>query len=555
VREDASFNGMDNSSDAELDSLEEISDGQSDSPEEPEHEPLPPDHPFLLFRRVALSIIQSACATWRQHVEAQGQGQNQASGGQTAAPGRAEAPKKRSRGHNHRGQDGDDADEGSSQPDPGARDKRRRLEEEHTRTLACPFFKKDSLKHMRCCGFTLSRTRDVKQHLYRIHQMPLYCATCFVTFRDENKRDSHVRARDCIETPGRSKPDGITESQRRWLAKKASSNLSEEEQWFGIFEHLFPDVRRPESAYIVTGMMQDVTAYQLFMNTQGTQIIRDVLTAGGRVTWNLPNTETDLWAFQHRILTDAIEGVFQRWMGYGGLPPTSAAGDSSALATIPDQIEDQASLQPSSMYTHATQLDQHQPMPSVMSPAGASSHSGAFPDDIDHSSDANSNYGFVSHDGSSVVSLSGDLVDGDNRFGGLNIDEQSPWDYLSAAPAAEQAMVDNIFESRLGLDLHPQTIARLPMRPPHNGPPRSSDGPGQTQGSLSHQYSSDRAPHANFSGQGGPTTSYDSMGPAQEYNPGQAGSAAQYVADPGRAIHFSGNTMQGGSSSYRPHQG
>ncbi|KAH8900001.1 hypothetical protein GQ53DRAFT_801531 [Thozetella sp. PMI_491] len=196
--------------------------------------------------------------------------------------------------------------------------KRRRCSERKV-TFACPFTKKDPLKYQDCYKYTLMRIQDVKQHIIRCHQVPPYCSRCLATFPSEELRDVHIRAMSCPERPF-IKPEGVTESQRAQLTQKSASNLSQEDQWFVVFDILFPGHSpRAQSPYIDNELFQDITLYQDFVTTRGPQILSELLAFRGAVTWNLPNEEQDLVTFQNIILEEGLRTIFQQWANQNGL--------------------------------------------------------------------------------------------------------------------------------------------------------------------------------------------------------------------------------------------
>lgn len=142
-------------------------------------------------------------------------------------------------------QDGDD-------DTPRNPDKRRRTtdcEPASHRTLACPFWKYNPYTKYRSCGtYTLKRIRDVKQHLTRRHMPTLYCQVCYVIFQERDRLEEHIETRSCRRTPG-SKLDGISPTTDRILRGRSNPKLSTEQQWFDIWNFLFPDKPRPFSSY------------------------------------------------------------------------------------------------------------------------------------------------------------------------------------------------------------------------------------------------------------------------------------------------------------------
>lgn len=81
----------------------------------------------------------------------------------------------------------------------------------------------------------------------RVHQTPIHCVRCSEIFGTEEERDSHLRQQpECTVQPPRAW-DGINESKRRQLAKRISSKKTKEENWYLIYQILFPESHRPES--------------------------------------------------------------------------------------------------------------------------------------------------------------------------------------------------------------------------------------------------------------------------------------------------------------------
>ncbi|KAB5554605.1 hypothetical protein GE09DRAFT_1222092 [Coniochaeta sp. 2T2.1] len=116
-------------------------------------------------------------------------------------------------------------------------------------TFACPFYKKDPVRYRTCYRYLLTRIRDVKQHVTRRHKLPIYCASCMDIFTTSTLRDEHTRARTCPTRPF-VVFDGVTEEQKQLLARRISSRHCEEDQWYTVFDILFPGHSRPSSPYI-----------------------------------------------------------------------------------------------------------------------------------------------------------------------------------------------------------------------------------------------------------------------------------------------------------------
>ncbi|KAI0897857.1 hypothetical protein F4806DRAFT_507635 [Annulohypoxylon nitens] len=122
--------------------------------------------------------------------------------------------------------------------------------ESSKKSWACPWYKKDSLKYHTCSKYKLQRIKDVKQHTWRKHMKPdYYCPVCYIVFSTSDERDGHVQKKSCDSQP---KPefDGITDELRKELNQPANRGKNEREQWYIMWDTIFPGVTRPQSPYI-----------------------------------------------------------------------------------------------------------------------------------------------------------------------------------------------------------------------------------------------------------------------------------------------------------------
>ena len=176
-------------------------------------------------------------------------------------------------------------------------------------SFACPFCKKDPRRYRICYRYRLSRIGDVKQHINRCHRLPVYCPLCMEVFATESLRDEHIRARSC-PTKSVEPFDGVTEDQKKLLARRISSKIPEEEQWYAVFEILFPDHPRPLSPYIDQKLSEELGSFQDFMASEGLKIIREHLQP--HINW-APDHDGDLEAFQNQILGQCLQRLFDEW--------------------------------------------------------------------------------------------------------------------------------------------------------------------------------------------------------------------------------------------------
>ncbi|KAI1459703.1 hypothetical protein F4805DRAFT_50488 [Annulohypoxylon moriforme] len=178
--------------------------------------------------------------------------------------------------------------------------------------LACPYAKKDPVRYRRCYGYFLGRVRDVKQHLDRCHRKPICCPICNEIFDDEDEKDTHIRAQSCTRRPS-IKIEGISEKQRKELKHRVSSKLSEDQQWFAVWDALFSPHPRPKTPYRDRELSEDLCVFQDFMTVRGPALLAEFLETKGMMTSNLPNEERDLATFNKEILGEGLQLIIDQW--------------------------------------------------------------------------------------------------------------------------------------------------------------------------------------------------------------------------------------------------
>lgn len=168
--------------------------------------------------------------------------------------------------------------------------------------FACPFQRASPQKYHRCLKYTLNRIKDVKQHIYRQHsQPPFYCARCYETFTSPAARDVHSRRADCDK---RQPPqfEGISEQQRNELKKTTPKKKPLHEQWFEVWEVVFPGIPRPQSAFIGSYVEEMVPLLRDIWNSKKAEIISGVLDSRGRGD-----------GVDSQLLADVMGSVFDRF--------------------------------------------------------------------------------------------------------------------------------------------------------------------------------------------------------------------------------------------------
>ncbi|KAH9908966.1 hypothetical protein F4778DRAFT_714758 [Xylariomycetidae sp. FL2044] len=219
--------------------------------------------------------------------------------------------------------DVDSVDDSSSGPTPKAT-KRPREDGVRPRVLACPFWKHDSEKHRRCCKLTLTRIRDVKQHLHRRHTPYFYCDRCYEVFEDGDGYQRHfLRDMVCSRGPD-SQLEGINRIQNLALTKKSDRNQGEEDQWFAIWDIIFPGVTRPVSAYVDSELTEEMSSFREYWTNRGHDVLMRELDSCD--VWSLSATERDFQARQ--VLARGLANIYEQW----------ASTRSVTLATPTDSL-------------------------------------------------------------------------------------------------------------------------------------------------------------------------------------------------------------------------
>lgn len=194
-------------------------------------------------------------------------------GGQSLADSGDRASQKKARGTTDTGDEGDEDDISGRQRQKTS--KREELEA----PFACPFYKRDAVKHHRCGSLTLSRIRDVKQHLVRRHLQPPFCATCGATFEIQDLCAAHSKERLCVYSDIIQEPEGITTAQRHLIAQRSHRRQSKVEQWFTVWDIIFPSSPRPQSPFISDAIDEVIDDLHRFFDREGEAVIRRELDA------------------------------------------------------------------------------------------------------------------------------------------------------------------------------------------------------------------------------------------------------------------------------------
>lgn len=205
-------------------------------------------------------------------------------------------------------------------------------DENTTGTLACPFWKLNPVRHRQCFKSELSAINRVKQHLLRKHNPSFYCDRCKVIFRDQSGYDEHL-SQPCILDPN-AKLDGITHQQRIELSRRTNPLLSDSEQWFAIWNILFPHESRPSSAYLDSGLSEDISQYREYLRNRGPQVLIQELRRRGMALCMQEGFGGDgsgaiQEAALHEVMRSSLDMLFDDWQSSR---PGEARGESRSTA-------------------------------------------------------------------------------------------------------------------------------------------------------------------------------------------------------------------------------
>lgn len=244
---------------------------------------------YLRYLEAALKLVLGEFARWslkgqRSRTDGSAQGPCQPPSATVAETGAAANTTSRKRGREtlKKPSSQDEEDKEEEEEDLG-RGKKVKTEsaDDHGLVFACPYFRLDPEKPAKCLARTLRRIRDVKQHLVRCHLRPHFCPVCGQVFESQAEQEFHVEERSCERPHDYSKPDGITQDHQKRLSSKSDRNLTPEEQWFRIWDIIFPELQRPSLAYISGPFIEALQECETFWDENGEAIVSQWLAASG----------------------------------------------------------------------------------------------------------------------------------------------------------------------------------------------------------------------------------------------------------------------------------
>lgn len=181
--------------------------------------------------------------------------------------------------------------------------------------FACPYYLWDPAMYRSC--LTRAHLPDLsalKQHLGTSHRRPPFCPICKEVFTTSGAFEKHIRARECSVQPGPGAA-GITTEQVALLARRADPNLSADEQWFAVWDIVFPKgSQRPAYTRLTGEMERSVGILRDWWGRKGRVVVAQFLEGHGLAGYEVQDEEAGLEALYAEVLdrmADAIVDGFQ----------------------------------------------------------------------------------------------------------------------------------------------------------------------------------------------------------------------------------------------------
>lgn len=303
-----------------------------------------PDHPSSL--RHGTDIINrliAACNRWRA------EGSNASNG--SSPPTNAVQPNNSQsnqstvpqRSRKRTSNQGNRSKQGSAKRAKTSSDEVPQAKEEDRRLFACPFWKKDPIKH-RNCFRGVKRIRDVKQHLRRNHQQPVFCRRCGMEFgNQEAALGEHLRTAELCEIRYFQDPDGITTLHQNALNRYSERGGDKAAQWYVIWDYLFPGgpngkppPPRPTSPYVDEDLSEDMSSFREFSHREG-----------WRALANDPDLSHVALSVDEELLQRCLDRIHENWLAKRSTRSQQSWGESPVTlsdSSTPDESEPASDL-------------------------------------------------------------------------------------------------------------------------------------------------------------------------------------------------------------------
>ncbi|KAK3989059.1 hypothetical protein QBC44DRAFT_370430 [Cladorrhinum sp. PSN332] len=210
-----------------------------------------------------------------------------------------------------------------------------------SRKLACPYYKREPWKHNKhrsCTGPGWPAIHRVKEHITRVHALPIYCRRCGDQFTSDEDLETHSRAAQACAVRTFDKPEGFTKDQERLLKKKRKSESSDDsDKWRAMYRILFPDDDENDipSPYYDSDDAVGFDQYERYLRREVPRVVRRRLeVAAAAIAVPVENElRAQLVDIIRSSQTEAFEG-FRRMVGQSPTRTSAALLPSESIASI-----------------------------------------------------------------------------------------------------------------------------------------------------------------------------------------------------------------------------
>lgn len=219
---------------------------------------------------------------------------------------------------------------------------------ENTQLWACPFYKKNRHRHRSCGRSILKTIPRVKYHLLRYHQPPIHCERCSLTFSNEYERLEHTRMVASCLVKDPIVWDAVNKTQKEQLSKKISSKNTPRQNWYRIFDLLFPGTSSPDSPYLEGLESQELRCILKFAETESAGIVGEILASSQEPSTITPE---DLPLYLTSITQEFVNLLFERWETIGRTSNDSSSSRWQPAIDTPAVQSQQSDVQGSQSFT------------------------------------------------------------------------------------------------------------------------------------------------------------------------------------------------------------
>jgi hypothetical protein len=181
--------------------------------------------------------------------------------------------------------------------------------------LACPFWKLNPGKHKSCFRMKLDKISRVKQHLIRKHTPDFYCEFCLLILLDKESHQRHIESRICSYRS--CEFSGITHHQQRELSRKSKPSLSESDQWFAIWDIVFPNRPRPTSSYIDPDLSEELCQFREYAQLFGPAVLAEEIRAydpAATLETRQDMPEGGMGLNLESVISHGLNTLFEEWL-------------------------------------------------------------------------------------------------------------------------------------------------------------------------------------------------------------------------------------------------